>query len=570
MLTELHIRNFAIIEELGVTFGAGLNVISGETGAGKSIIVGAVNLLLGERASADMIRAEADAAVVEAAFAIGEEPAVAARLQDAGCGGGEELVVRRIVSASGRNRVYLNGAIAAMPLLAGIAPSLVNICGQHEHQVLLRVESHLDLLDGFGRLLPLREEYRRQYGRAQGLRERLRELAELQARRLEREEELRFHLRELEAAAIKPGEDESLQEEKRVLANMTRLMEHSDAAYETLYGRKGSLLEELRRAADHVREVRRIDAGLTLAPEDMEALYYQLEEMALTLRDYRRRLSFEPERLAAVEERLELLHSLKRKYGGSLESLRARREELAGELQGLQSLEAERGAREREAAEADEEAHRLAAALSGRRHEAAGRLEAAVEAEIRRLNMKEARFAVRFAAPALAGGGEPALHERGQDEVSFHISPNPGEPLRPLHRIASGGELSRVILAMKKVLARVGAVGTIVFDEVDSGIGGATAEMVGEMLRDVSRHHQVICITHLPQIACFADRHYRVVKMSAAGRTTTRMDELADEERADEIARMLGGVTLTDTTREHAREMVHAAGRCRGEGGQEC
>lgn len=559
MLTELRIRDFAIIDEFTVSFHDGLNVISGETGAGKSIVIGAVGLLLGDRASTEMIRSDADQAVVEASFTLDRRAGLRERLEREGYPGGGELVIRRIVAKGGRNRVYINGAMATLSALADLAPALVTVCGQHEHQILLRTESHLDILDEFGGLLPARSSFAARYGELQALRARLRELHTLQTRRAEREDYLRFQLRELDGAAVQEGEDATLQEEKRILSGMQTLMAHTDEAFDALYGRKGSLLEELRRAGEHIRQIRAIDPGLPLREGEWDALYYQLEDWALTLRDYRRRLAFDPERLAAVEERIEVLGRLKRKYGGTLADVVRKRAELADELAGLQSADDEIEWISREVEARDRELQDLARELSQARRAAALRLADETEREIRRLKMGEARFAVRFDDPAAGGPEEGTLHERGMDTVEFYLSPNPGEPLKPLQRIASGGELSRIILAMKKVLAAVGAVGTMVFDEVDAGIGGATAEMVGVMLRDVSRHHQVLCITHLPQIACFADRHFRVVKEVDRGRTTTHMELLGEEEREEEIARMLGGVTMTDKTREHAREMLRAA-----------
>ena len=557
MLAELNIRNFAIIDELRVAFDGGLNMISGETGAGKSIIIGAVGLLLGERANADMIRSFEDAAVVEALFDIRGQEGLQEKIREMGFGDGEELVVRRVVSRSGKNRVYINGNLASLAALAAIGESLINICGQHEHQMILDPENHTDILDEFGSLLPLRAAYREHYDRYRALRERLRGLQERRKTQAEREDLLRFQIGEIAGAEPRPGEDAALLEEKRILSNVQKLIDHAESAYETLYGKGGSVLTEFRGALSAVKEIRKIDPGLKLSEQEMEELYYRIEEAAFALRDYAKRLSYDPARLEAVEERLELLGRLKRKYGGTLEAVLGKQAEAEREIGEIGSLEEETGEILREIAAEQGRLMEAAGALSAKRRTAAAALKRAVEGEIRTLRMADARFEVVFRDPA--GEGDAALNEKGMDIPEFYLSANVGESLKPLRAIASGGELSRIMLALKKVLARTGSVGTIVFDEVDSGIGGATAEIVGQKLREVARHHQVLCITHLPQIACCGDRHYLVVKRVAGERTNTSVALLSEEERLTEITRMLGGVELTEKTRDHAREMLHAA-----------
>jgi DNA repair protein RecN (Recombination protein N) len=558
MLTELNIRNFAIIDELTVTFDGGVNILSGETGAGKSIIIGAVGLLLGERASAEMIRSPADEAVVEARFAIGDQGGLPDLLREMGFDAGEDLVVRRVVSRSGRNRVYINGGLASLSSLAALGESLINVCGQHEHQKILKAENHLGVLDEFGALTPLREAYRETFGRYRVLKERQAELEALCRQRAEREDLLRFQVDEIARAAIAPQEDVTLADEKRVLGHVQKLIDAAEGGYEILYGKGDSVLAQLRQAAAAVREIRKIDPGLTLTEEEINDLYYRSEEAALTLRDYGQRLCFDPARLEAIDERLELLGRLKRKYGGSLEAVLGRQADGERELGRIASLEGE-AARLAEAIAAERGQLAAAAdALSRRRRSAALTLKGAVEAEIRTLQMENARFEVSFRELSPEEEREP-YREAGVDDGEFYFSANPGEEMKPLRAIASGGELSRIMLSLKKVLARTGSVGTIVFDEVDSGIGGATAEIVGQKLKEVARHHQVICITHLPQIACFGDRHYQVVKRVVGERATTAVALLDPEARLEEIARMLGGVELTEKTREHAREMLFFA-----------
>ena len=405
MLTELNIRNFAIIDELKVAFDGGLNVISGETGAGKSIIIGAVGLLLGDRANADMIRSFEDAAVVEALFDIRGQDGLRKKIGELGFGDGEELIVRRVVSRSGKNRVYINGALASLASLAAIGESLINICGQHEHQMILDPENHTDILDEFGSLMSLRSAYRESYDRYRSLNERLIGLQELRKKKEEREELLRFQIGEISQAGLRAGEDAALAEEKKVLANVQKLIDLAQGAYETLYGQGASVLAELRNAASAVKEIRKIDATLKLSAEEMEELYYRIEEAAFILRDYGSRLTFDPGRMEALEERLELLSRLKRKYGGSLDAVIAKQAEAETELGNIASVEAE--IEQLAAVIADEKARMIAAArlLSGKRREVAAALRETIEKEIRTLRMENARFAVVFREPTGRGCG---------------------------------------------------------------------------------------------------------------------------------------------------------------------
>ena len=396
MLAELNIRNFAIIDELQVAFDGGLNMISGETGAGKSIIVGAVGLLLGDRANADMIRSFEDAAVVEALFDIRGQDGLRAKVREMGFGDGEELVVRRVVSRSGKNRVYINGHLASLASLAAIGESLINICGQHEHQMILNAENHTDILDEFGGLLPLRTAYREKYDRYRSLQERLRGLQERQVKRAEREDLLRYQIGEIARADVRAGEDAALTEEKKILANVQKLMDLAGAAYETLYGKGGAVLAEFRGVVSAVKEIRKIDAGLKLTEQELEEIYFRIEEAAFALRDYAKRLSFDPVRLEAVEERLELLGRLKRKYGGTLDAVLMRQAEAEREMGEISSLEEEIEALTTNIAAERERLMEAAEALSAKRREAAAALKRSVEGEIRTLGMEDARFEAVF------------------------------------------------------------------------------------------------------------------------------------------------------------------------------
>lgn len=555
MLTELGIRNFAIIDELKVSFTEGLNVITGETGAGKSIIIGAMSLLLGDRASVDMIRSREESAVVEAMFDVSEMADLKRMIREMGFHVGKELILKRIVSRTGKNRVYIDGQLATLGMLSAISESLVNICGQYEHQIILNADKHIDILDEFGGLLQLRSEYSDIYNQYLSLNEKLRQLQAVNKTRDERGAFLKFQIKEIEDAGIKIGEDETLLDEKRVLDNVQKLTEYATAAYDMLYGKTSSVLEGLRGIKSNVREIKRIDGGLKLSEQDMDAVYYQLEETALNLRDYRKNLSYDPARLEAIDNRLELLGQLKRKYGRILDDVLKKREEIEKELKTIESVDNEIEQISREVESLSPVLLDKAQTLSHKRRETTAVLKKVIEDELHSLRMERAAFEVIF-TETVGDTSSVSFNPRGIDEVEFYLTTNVGEELKPLNRIASGGELSRIMLAIKKVLARSGSVGTLIFDEVDSGIGGATAADVGRKLKDVSKHHQVLCITHLPQIACFGDMHYCVVKNVSGERTITSVDILSEDGRLDEIARMLGGTELTKKTREHAREML--------------
>jgi DNA repair protein RecN (Recombination protein N) len=558
MLRELSIKNLAIIDELTTSFTEGLNVISGETGAGKSIIMGALSLLLGERASNDLIRSSEKSAEVEALFDIEEENGIRERLDSMGLYDGNELLMKRTVSRSGKNRVYINGSPATLGMLSSLSEFLVNICGQHEHQVILDADNHIDILDEFGALLPLRTEYSGLYNEYQALLRRLEELKTANREKGEREELLRFQLKEIQESGLRIGEDAELQSEKKILINAQKLKEYAEEAYDILYGREGSVLEGFVQTVKNLKEIKTIDSGLAVSDEEMESAEFGLEEIAYALRDYKKGIDFNPERLEEIDDRLEYLGRLKRKYGGEIGHILEKERDIEEELGLISSMEEEIGRASEEISEKQEVVLSKAAELSRERRNAARLLEEQVEREIHSMMMNNTGFEVRF-LQSPEESDVSYLNPKGIDALEFYLSTNIGEDMKPLNKIASGGELSRIVLAMKKVLATTASVGTVVFDEVDSGIGGAAAEAVGEKLKDVSTHHQVICITHLPQIACFGKTHFLVSKEVSKGRTNTCINFLDESERVDEITRMLGGLEITEKTREHAREMLKAS-----------
>ncbi len=561
MLKELNIKNFAIIDQLRVEFGPGLNVLTGETGAGKSIVVDALNLALGERASTDLVRTGSPEAVVEAAFDLNGSGAraVTGILAEQGIGmeKGEDLIIRRVISSSGKNKIYINGGLANLATLAAVGRHLADIHGQHEHQSLLALDQQMEMLDSFGSLHGIRAEVAEVYGKLMGVRKRLAELEIGERDRAQREDLLRYQKNEIEAAQLKEGEDEELANEQRVLANAEKLAGLARTADEALYTGDGSVLSGLKRAITSVREIAAIDEKLGPVLELLESGRAQIDEAARDMSSYAERVEFDPQRLESIGDRLDLIQKLKKKYGSSIREINdfgvqaaiglARMEQSTEEIEKLKSeIQAVKFGLTEKANE-----------LTKKRSAAARELEKKVEVELGHLGMKRSQFAVKVEQEA---GGDTLdglkLGPRGADRVEFLISPNPGEEPRPLAKIASGGELSRIMLALKTILVEGDPIPTLVFDEVDAGIGGAVADEVGKKLRKIATRRQVFCITHLAQIASMATSHYGVAKAVKKDRTSTEVRLLGDRERVDEIARMLGGKTITGTTLKHAEEMI--------------
>jgi len=515
--------------------------------------------VLGERASTDDIRSSENSAVIEALFDIRGKNHVKEKLNNMGYGSDDELVVKRVVSRTGKNRIYINGNLTTLSMLSSLSEALVNICSQHEHQTILNAENHIDIIDEFGGLIPRRSEYSVLFNDYQSLKEKLSQLESTNRKKQEREEFLKFQLQEIEAGDIKPGEDLSLQEERKILSNAKKLGDCAGESHEILYAGEGTLLEKLSLVIQRIQEIKEIDTRFSISKTELDSIYFSLEDISFRLRDYMAGIRFDPAQLDEIDERLEYLGRMKRKYGGTLDDVFLKKNEIRKELDTISSVEEEIERISEEIIQKKGLVLEKARALSLQRRVVAQKLAKDIEHEIHTLRMENTAFDVRFVRQADDDDPEPVLHSKGIDAVEFYLSTNVGEELKPLHRIASGGELSRIVLAMKKVLARTGSVSTIIFDEVDTGIGGATAEIVGKKLRDVSEHHQVICITHLPQIVCFGKNHFLVSKHVSGDRTKTEMHVLSESERLEEITRMLGGVTVTQKTREHAHEMMRAA-----------
>jgi DNA repair protein RecN (Recombination protein N) len=566
MLTELTIRNFAIIDKLQVEFVPGLNALTGETGAGKSILVDAISLILGAKASAEMIRTGAEEASVEALFDFeeGEAAEVLSRYPLERDGG---LLIRRLINRSGKSRAYLNENTVTLNMLADLSLELVNIYGQHEHQHFLEPKRHAEILDGAGNLLPLLESYQSIYREWLNSCAELDELTRLQKQRSDRLELLTFQSREIAHAQLKetrpgePSEEEALTSERARLVHAEKLFQIAHQGFETLYGEAGSVIERLKSTRQRLRDGEKIDASLSYVIQSLETAILPAEEAASSLRSYRDKIHFDPRRLEVVDSRLDEIRKLKRKYGATLEDVLSYKRQIDEERKNLEGLEEKICESRRKADDSYQRALHLAQELSQKRKRAAKDLGAKVEVELSTLGMKKVRFQIQVdtESPSKEGRAEPVLGERGLDRIEFFLSPNPGEDLKPLAKIASGGELSRIMLALKRIFTREGGVRILIFDEVDAGIGGAVAEVVGRKLKDISRQHQVFCITHLAQIASFADAHYRVTKKIQAERTRVEVDRLDEEGRVQELARMLGGVKITGKTLEYASEMLKSA-----------
>lgn len=557
MLRELSIRNLAVIEQVTVGFHRGFHVLTGETGAGKSMVIDAMGLIAGGRSSADMIRHGCDRAVIEASFDLPENHPVWATLNRFGIDANprEMLLIRREILLHGKSSARLNGQSATLSMLREVGEHLVNIHGQHEHQSLLRTDRHLEWLDQYAgdEIVPDKNAYADKYRRFRQIERERKELEESSRQQMQMLDLYRYQLEEIEEARLVPGEDESLADEKRKLSHAEKLADSVSEAYDLLYGSKG--LAVLSRAIARLEDIVKVDpAKIGPLVEQLQSAYYGAEDAAYQLRGYRDQIEFNPERLAFIEERLNLLSGLKRKYGETIEDILAYRKRIQAETDKLENRDERLQQLADEQEKLQRELSQLADRLTSIRRNAANKLSAIIVQELRDLQMERAIFEVKL---------EPVPFDAtGADSAEFLLSTNPGEPPKPLSKIASGGEMSRVMLALKAIFARIDRIPVLVFDEVDTGVSGRAAQAVAEKLSLLAKHCQVFSITHLPQVACMADYQYEIAKsITDNGRTATAVRELSSQERVEELARMLGGVEVTAKTRHHAQEMLALAKR---------
>lgn len=554
MLSSLHIKNVAVIDETDAVFGGGFNVLTGETGAGKSIVIDSINMILGERATRELVRHGEKKALVQAVFSVSSP-----KVLDTVCSMGfeaedGELLLSREISADGRSTCRIGSQLATSSSLRELGRYLLNIHGQHDNQFLLSTAHHIEFLDGFAgeECLECRKAYREQYERYTSLKATIASLETDETEKNRQIDLLRYQIEEIEKAALQPGEEEQLSERHKVASNAEKILESLSEAYSILYDGEVTVYDGLSSVSKLVSGVGDCDSALAKTGEDLSDILYQVSDIASQLRAFRDSLDFDPFYLQQLEQRQQEIFSLKRKYGGSIEEILSYLEQMKRELSHLESAEEDLALLQTQLSEVRDSLTRTAAKLSSLRHTAASRLCSLVEAELSDLDMQKTQFSVQMES-------EEEFHANGCDRVEFLISTNPGEPLKALSKIASGGELSRIMLALKSVLAESDAVETLIFDEIDTGVSGRAAQKIALKLCQIARHKQVICITHLAQIASMADHHYLIEKDTTHSSSSTHIRLLEDDMRCDELSRMIGGLSITETAKRHATEMLALA-----------
>lgn len=557
MLETLKIKNLAVIDSVEVPFEPGLNILSGETGAGKSIVIEAISLILGSRATADLIRAGNDEAIVEGVFSTKELPWLETRLAEAGFGVEDHtLLVKRSISRVGKHRIYINGSLATLANLQAICEDLVDLCGQHEHQSLLKSGTQIELLDRFGGLTKESTTFGKNFSIYKELRDELRSLSGNEAERTRRTDFLRFQIDELRAAELTPSEDDKLQTEKTLLQTSESRLAHGEAIRRALEEEDAGALAAIRTAMTKAKALVQIDENAESIRATLERALSEAEEASLEVNRYLSSVDLDPERLEIVQSRLSRLAELRRKYGATTEEMISMLTTLEGELAALENSEEKAKSLEAEIRKVEKKLAAAAEILSEKRTKVAKLLSKSVTDELKDLRMSDAKFTVELGFSTDVATYGPSL---AGNTIQFVVQTNKGEEARPLGKIASGGELSRLMLSIRRVIADRGGIGVYLFDEIDAGIGGQTAFEVGKKLKSVAAFNQVICITHLPQVAAFATHHLSVQKSSSGARTQTTVVELTKKDRKDEIARMLGGPVLTKKSLENAAELLETA-----------
>ncbi|MBC1233246.1 DNA repair protein RecN [Listeria booriae] len=562
MLQELTIRNFAIIESLNLSFQEGMTVLTGETGAGKSIIIDALGLLVGGRGSVDFIRHGEEKLEIQGLFTINpQNKGCLEALESNGIDASDHMVVlERTLFQSGKNTCRINGKLATTGVLREIGSRLIDIHSQHEHQELMNDEFHLQLLDRFAwkEIAPTLSQYEAKYAEYKEMKAKWHNWTKNEQELAQRLDMLRFQQDEITNADLRLGEEEALMEQKHVLANFEKINENLQNAYTALQGEERGL-EFVSEAMRYVGAASDILSEFKTLSESVASSFYLLEESAMQIRQELDKLEFQPDELDTIESRLNELNQLKRKYGKTVEAIIHYNEEIDQEILELSDRETHLGQLEKELESAKQDLQKLAEKLTTIRQKAAKQLEKQIKNELNQLYMEKAIFQVNFATPA------SEFTENGIDKVAFYMSTNPGEPLKPLSRIASGGELSRMMLALKTIFSRHQGITSIIFDEVDTGVSGRVAQAIAEKIYAVAVGSQVLCISHLPQVAAMADHHFYISKTTTANRTMTSVTALSGDEKVEEISRMIAGIEVTDVTKQHATEMLTQATKIKSE-----
>jgi len=556
MLQTIKIKNFALIENAEIPFEAGLNILSGETGAGKSIVLGAISLLLGGRANADVIRNGADEAIVEGYFDTGELPWLRERLKEVGIeSAGGELLIKRTLNRNGKNRIFINGELATLSMLQTVCEDLVDLCGQNEHQSLFKSHVQLDLIDRYSDLEDQSIKVKSRYLKTIALREEWELLKRKEEERVQRLEFIKFQIQELNEAALKPGEDANLQQEKKLLQSHEQRISLTSQIESSLDGEDGAL-HSIKLALTKAKNLLQIDAGIQDLYDSLSRSVAEVEEASRLTRIYLGAADLNPNRLDEVQERLSLMTNLKRKYGQTIEEIVIHHEKLASEIHLLENLSTRLEGLEDEFQKEKSSAMKLAKDLYLKRKKSSESFAKAIGKELKELRMADAQVAVHLEfQDDLTSWGSDSLGS----EIRFEVQTNLGEDKKQIQKIVSGGELSRLMLAIRRVIADKGGIGVYLFDEIDAGLGGQTAFTVGKKLKSVAAYNQVICITHVPQVACFADHHLSISKHTVKGRTVTEVTTLTAEGRKEEIARMLGAEKLTPAAIKNARDLLESA-----------
>lgn len=565
MLDYLRIRNYALIDDLKINFSKGFNVLTGETGAGKSIIIGALNIILGEKASTELIRTGEQKSIIEAVFDISENNLVFLILDNSGIDyeKSEPLILRREITIDGKNKNYINSTPITLSKLKELGDILVDIHGQHEHQSILKVNIHIELIDNFGKLNKERENLKVFFKKYIDLQNRLEKLQMNEQEKVRLVDILKFSINEIEKSELKIGEDIELEKEFMILNNQEKIFQALENSFGTLYDNEEAVYSKLGEITNELSEIEKFDKNIVDIKQKVEDSYYMIEDAVAEIRDYKNNFSFSPDRLEFINERLELIAKLKKKYGGNVEEIITYKEKCIKDLNAIEQSDEEIEKTKQQIQSIESKLNELSINLSGRRRVVAKLFEEKIIEQLQDLDMKKSDFKVDISYTedkdgiVKIEGRSYKLKEDGIDNIEFLIAPNVGEPLKPLRKIASGGEISRIMLALKTVLNEVDNVSTLIFDEIDVGIGGKTADVVGNKFSFLSKNKQIISITHEAQIARYADKHFFIAKEVDNNRTFTKVHELTDNGRVYEIARMIAGNKISETALQHAKELLH-------------